>query len=231
LFNGSYGVMTEPNGLLNMRARFYNPTICRFLNPDPITFSGGINFYAYCNGNPINNLDPFGLVNWGTVFWGGLELVGDALAIGQIAVTEAVSFGAATPLVGVETVGISASIAHAVATIGIGAMEENNNDNRAQSTIDSLPSNIVGWLGNGIGHLGDQLGWWKANNGTLVGTSVGNFAGDLGDFQKSAMDLFKAGTKNPNMLLDLANWVYTGFDVAKPLWDAHEDQHKKKCPK
>jgi RHS repeat-associated protein len=65
LFNGRYGVMTDPNGLLYMRARYYNPYLCRFLNPDPTGFSAGLNFYAYANGNPVSYLDPFGL-NVGT---------------------------------------------------------------------------------------------------------------------------------------------------------------------
>ena len=61
LFNGSYGVQTDPNGLLYMRARFYNTTICRFVNPDPSGFKGGLNLYAHAYGNPIGLLDPFGL--------------------------------------------------------------------------------------------------------------------------------------------------------------------------
>jgi RHS repeat-associated protein len=61
LFNGRYGVQTDPNGLLHMRARYYNPYLCRFLNADPSGFSGGLNFYAYADGNPISLLDPFGL--------------------------------------------------------------------------------------------------------------------------------------------------------------------------
>jgi RHS repeat-associated protein len=61
LFNGRYGVMTDPNGLLYMRARYYNPYLCRFLNPDPSGFKGGLNFYAYAGGNPVSYLDPFGL--------------------------------------------------------------------------------------------------------------------------------------------------------------------------
>ncbi len=61
LFNGRYGVMTDPNSLLYMRARFYNPYLCRFINADPSGFAGGLNFYAYANGNPVSYLDPFGL--------------------------------------------------------------------------------------------------------------------------------------------------------------------------
>jgi len=61
LFNGSFGVQTDPNGLLYMRARFYNATICRFLTPDPIGLNGGPNRYAYVAGKPISLNDPSGL--------------------------------------------------------------------------------------------------------------------------------------------------------------------------
>lgn len=61
LFNGRYGVATDPNGLLYMRARYYSPYLCRFLSSDPAGFGGGLNFYAYANGNPVSYLDPFGL--------------------------------------------------------------------------------------------------------------------------------------------------------------------------
>ncbi len=69
LFNGRYGVQTDPNGLLYMRARYYNPYICRFINPDPSGFSGGLNHYAYADGNPVSLIDPFGLCP--SEGWGG----------------------------------------------------------------------------------------------------------------------------------------------------------------
>jgi RHS repeat-associated protein len=61
LFNGRYGVMTDPNGLLFMRARYYNAYLCRFVNADPSGFGGGLNHYAYADGNPVSMIDPFGL--------------------------------------------------------------------------------------------------------------------------------------------------------------------------
>jgi len=61
LFNGRYGVQTDGNGLLFMRARYYSPYLCRFINPDPSSFASGLNFYAYANGNPVSYTDPFGL--------------------------------------------------------------------------------------------------------------------------------------------------------------------------
>jgi len=61
LFNGRYGVQTDASGLLYMRARYYNPYLCRFINPDPVGFAGGLNWYAYADGNPVSFIDPFGL--------------------------------------------------------------------------------------------------------------------------------------------------------------------------
>ena len=49
------------HGLLYMRARYYNPYLCRFISADPSGFGGGLNFYAYAAGNPVSYLDPFGL--------------------------------------------------------------------------------------------------------------------------------------------------------------------------
>ena len=79
--------MTDPNGLLYMRARYYNPFLCRFINPDPTGFSGGLNFYAYANGNPVSLIDPFGLSAIGDYFYGvGQVFAGYGLAARDTAV-------------------------------------------------------------------------------------------------------------------------------------------------
>ena len=61
LFSGQQGVITDANGLLYMRARYYHPGLRRFVNPDPIGFEGGNNWYAYAGGNPLLANDPSGL--------------------------------------------------------------------------------------------------------------------------------------------------------------------------
>jgi RHS repeat-associated protein len=43
------------------RARYYDPSIGKFISEDPIQSKGGINFYAYVANNPINYRDPSGL--------------------------------------------------------------------------------------------------------------------------------------------------------------------------
>jgi RHS repeat-associated protein len=64
-YNGQFGVQTDPNGLLYMRARYYNPAIKRFINQDVLlgNINPGIslNRFAYANADPISSMDPFGL--------------------------------------------------------------------------------------------------------------------------------------------------------------------------
>jgi RHS repeat-associated protein len=43
------------------RARYYDPTIGRFLSEDPIRFRGGKDFYSYVDNNPANFTDALGL--------------------------------------------------------------------------------------------------------------------------------------------------------------------------
>jgi RHS repeat-associated protein len=47
------------------RNRYYNPTLNRFISQDPMGLAGGMNSYAYASGDPISNIDPFGLASCG----------------------------------------------------------------------------------------------------------------------------------------------------------------------
>jgi len=47
------------SGTYYLRARYYDPTIGRFLAEDPSR--AGLNWYTYCGNNPVNFVDPFGL--------------------------------------------------------------------------------------------------------------------------------------------------------------------------
>ena len=59
-FVGAYGIQTDPNGLINMRARYYNPVTKSFISQDPSGFDGGLNWYLYANGNPFTYIDQNG---------------------------------------------------------------------------------------------------------------------------------------------------------------------------
>ena len=78
-YNGRDGVVTDDNGLIYMRARYYSYEMRRFINADVIAgkLSNAItlNRYAYANDNPAMNVDPTGLLV-GALIVGGLLLGG-----------------------------------------------------------------------------------------------------------------------------------------------------------
>ncbi len=53
----------ENSGLISYGLRFYDPSLQRWLNGDPLKEGGGINLYRFCGGDPINAIDPWGLDN------------------------------------------------------------------------------------------------------------------------------------------------------------------------
>ena len=92
MYNGRLGVMTDSNGLYYMRTRYYNPEIRRFINQDVVTGSiknsQSLNRYAYCQGNPVNYLDPFGLSPQSFGSWAGhtiLNVLGFIPVFGNVA--------------------------------------------------------------------------------------------------------------------------------------------------
>lgn len=61
---GYTGGWTDPfTGYIYLRARDYDPTTGQFLTRDPLE-NLTADAYAYANGNPLQNIDPLGLISW-----------------------------------------------------------------------------------------------------------------------------------------------------------------------
>ena len=89
-------------GLYYLKSRYYDPEIGRFITIDGIEYLdpktiNGLNLYAYCGNNPVMYTDPNGTAKWWEWLLGVIGVVA-SVVIGVIVTT--VSFGAASPLVG-----------------------------------------------------------------------------------------------------------------------------------
>jgi RHS repeat-associated protein len=63
--------LDEETGLMYYYARYYSPTLGRFIGRDPLEYVDGKNLYEYVGGATVNALDPLG---FGQVLWDGTRV-------------------------------------------------------------------------------------------------------------------------------------------------------------
>ena len=84
-------VYDQETGFYYLQSRYYDPTVCRFINADCYASTGhgiaGYNMFAYCNNSPVSQLDPNGEIAITTVILIGSAVLG-AISAGYTAYKE-----------------------------------------------------------------------------------------------------------------------------------------------
>ncbi len=195
---GYAGREPDASGLIYNRARYYHPSYGRFLSRDPIGLQGGINPYAYAEGNPIGFNDPSGLIarsvgNFADSYWG---------ATGSFAATAANNGSLGSAI---------ADTGRAAANIGISAFEFLGN--LTSGALPGLPDYVsLGRLQYDSPAFGTSLEAALPLAGAVRGTAAVNAAKGVASGADNAGHVLKL----KNQLASQAQMAEAGTIMAGP---------------
>ena len=173
---GNLGHKEDPeSGLTYMRARYYEPGTGRFISQDPAY--DGLNWYAYCGGNPVGRVDQSGKA-W-TVDW----VIAGMAALSSFIVTLA------------TTQNVGAAMVSLVSGFIVGLAAAMSSDAPKKSAMVVLMESTVGKFF--AGGLANAAATWIVNAITGTETGIGDLViaficGGTGASFGSGMDLDEA---------------------------------------
>ena len=168
-------------GFYYLQSRYYDPTICRFINADEYSDTDdgllGFNMFAYCLNNPINRYDPDG--TWSLPNWAKVAIGVAVIAVAAVA-TVATAGAASGTLVAAVHCAAAGALHGAVVQGTIGAISG------AASGAITHRITTGSWKGAG------QAALDGAATGFMTGTITGAISGAAGGLAKG--QCFVAGT-------------------------------------
>ncbi|MGW1608955.1 RHS repeat-associated core domain-containing protein [Streptomyces sp. NPDC002285] len=136
-FAGGY---QDPTGLYHYQARFYDPNLGRFTQPDPSGLE--TNPYLYASGDPTNIIDPSGLFGWSDIGEGLGGIVGTAVGVAAVATVCATGVGCL--VAGAVMVGVSAGSGAAIGSAIAGGDAEDRSDAFINGALWGTAGGLVG---------------------------------------------------------------------------------------
>jgi len=197
---GSSGVIDDGNGLYCMRARYYDPTLMRFIQKDQVK-SGKLsdpqtlNRYAYARGNPITFIDPRGesvIGNFVSSFakgflkdlilhgelpddWRDFTAIGTEALIAAVAgavIASFVTVFSGAPIIGLAVFGVMMAI-EAIFDIDIG-----------KAIVSGIES-MANWFKNDFVNFWKDVGNMFADIGNAIADAFVNFGNDVANWFKN----------------------------------------------
>jgi len=224
---GYTGQRHDPSGLIYYQARYYDPHVHRFTQPDTIIPSVGngqdFNRYTYVRNNPVNYSDPTGHCGWGLPC--PIDEIGEALdTVTQPLKDAAGGAGALVTDIGEFIVDTAEGTATVSAAVVGGAWERGATwtNYRYRSTLNRLedPAQTVFDLATGNVLLSDAHAAWATATGAHI--SDENCVDEAVCFV-GGLSIAEIGSNGKNTALGTT--IHAGVGPLEPEQGLHEGQH------
>ncbi len=219
----SYYYDTE-TGLYYLQTRYYDPELGRFISQDSIEYAdyesvNGLNLFAYCGNDPVNNIDPMGTWSW-KKFWKRFGIiVGAVVAVAAVTAAVVLTAGAAAVALGASAA-VTAGIMAGAAVGGIAAGTYSIVSQSVNSGIDNLNIGTVALTTFGGSTIGAVVGGAMA----LSGGAAGSFAIAGGGSVSTGSALTKTATIGMGILFSRIG-KSGGYRIDHHYPDDHDPLH------